>query len=71
MDYLVGDIPRFAFGFANPNHAAVEYDGRGQLLAVKDADGNDIECYAYDKAGNMTKKTILVQGGFGEGQGQT
>ena len=22
MDYLVGDIPRFAFGFANPNHAA-------------------------------------------------
>ena len=22
MQFLVGDIPRFAFGFANPNHAA-------------------------------------------------
>ena len=22
MQFLVGDIPRFAFGLANPNHAA-------------------------------------------------
>lgn len=29
MQFLVGDIPRFAFGFANPNHAADVYDKRG------------------------------------------
>lgn len=43
---------------ANGVRQTYEYDGRGQLLAVKDADGNDVERYAYDKAGNMLKKTI-------------
>ena len=35
-----------------------EYDGRGQLLAVRNADGTDAERYAYDKAGNMVRKTV-------------
>ena len=39
-----------------------EYDGRGQLLAVKNADGSVAERYAYDKAGNMVKKMILRAG---------
>ena len=43
---------------ANGVRQTYDYDGRGQLLAVKDADGNDVERYAYDKAGNMLKKTI-------------
>ena len=31
-----------------------------KLLAVKDADGNAVERYAYDKAGNMLKKTLRI-----------
>ena len=42
-----------------------EYDKKGQLLAVKDADGNAVESYAYDKAGNMLKKQILRSGRAG------
>ena len=42
----------------NGKRSTYEYDGRNQLLAVKDSDGNDIERYSYDKAGNMLKKTI-------------
>ena len=42
----------------NGKRTAYEYDGRNQLLAVKDSDGNDIERYSYDKAGNMLKKTV-------------
>ena len=57
MQFVVGDIPRFAFGFANPNHAAVEYDKRGQLLGVKEGE-EYVERYVYDKAGNMLRKTI-------------
>ena len=43
---------------ANGVRQTYEYDKKGQLLAVKDADGNAVERYAYDKAGNMLKKTI-------------
>lgn len=57
MQFVVRDIPRFAFGFANPNHAAVEYDRRRQLVAVKEG-GSDIERYVYDKAGNMIMKVV-------------
>lgn len=57
MDFVVGDVVRQGFGFANPNHAAVEYDKRGQLVAVKEG-GSDLERYVYDKAGNMLRKTI-------------
>ena len=43
---------------ANGVRQTYEYDGRGQLLAVKNADGSDAERYAYDKAGNMVRKTV-------------
>ena len=43
---------------ANGVRHTYEYDGRGQLLAVKSADGSDAERYAYDKAGNMVRKTV-------------
>ena len=42
---------------ANGIRQTYEYDGRGQLLVVKEGDA-DVERYAYDKAGNMLKKTI-------------
>ena len=35
-----------------------EYDKRGQLLAVKDAAGRDLERYTYDPAGNRLSKTV-------------
>ena len=43
---------------ANGIRQTYEYDRKGQLLAVKDADGNAVERYVYDKAGNMLKKTV-------------
>ena len=43
---------------ANGVRHTYEYDGRGQLLAVRNADGTDAERYAYDKAGNMVRKTV-------------
>ncbi len=42
-----------------------EYDKKGQLLAVKDDAGNAVESYAYDKAGNMLRKSILRSGRAG------
>lgn len=57
MDFVVGDVVRQGFGFANPNHAAAEYDKRGQLVAVKEG-GSDLERYVYDKAGNMIMKVV-------------
>ena len=45
---------------ANGVRQTYEYDKKGQLLAVKDADGNVVERYAYDKAGNMLKKTLRI-----------
>ena len=35
-----------------------EYDLRGQLLAVKDASGKDLERYVYDHVGNILSKTV-------------
>ena len=35
-----------------------EYDKRGQLLAVRDANGRDLERYTYDPAGNRLSKTV-------------
>ena len=46
---------------ANGVRQTYEYDGRGQLLAVKE-NGVHVERYAYDKAGNMTKKALLRRG---------
>ena len=50
---------------ANGVRQTYEYDKKGQLLAVKDSDGNALERYAYDKAGNMLKKQILRAGNSG------
>ena len=50
---------------ANGVRQTYEYDRKGQLLAVKDSDGNAVERYAYDKAGNMLKKQILRSGRAG------
>ncbi|MBE6381894.1 MAG: hypothetical protein E7049_02640 [Lentisphaerae bacterium] len=50
---------------ANGVRQTYEYDKKGQLLAVKDSDGNDVERYAYDKAGNMLRKQILRSGRAG------
>lgn len=33
------------------------YDGRGRLLSVR-SDGEEVERYAYDEAGNILKKTV-------------
>ena len=43
---------------ANGVRQAYVYDKKGQLLAVKDVNGNVLERYWYDKAGNMLKKTV-------------
>ena len=43
---------------ANGVRHTYEYDGRGQLLTVRNADGSDAERYAYDKAWNMIRKTV-------------
>ena len=45
---------------ANGVRQTYEYDKKGQLLAVKDDAGNAVERYAYDKAGNMLKKTLRI-----------
>ena len=42
----------------NGKRVNFEYDKRGQLLAVKDASGKDLERYTYDPAGNRLSKTI-------------
>ena len=48
---------RIAARTANGVRQAYEYDARGRLLAVKE-DGADVERYAYDRAGNMVRKTV-------------
>ena len=48
---------RIAARTANGVRQAYEYDARGRLLAVKE-DGSDVERYAYDRAGNMVRKTV-------------
>ena len=42
----------------NGKRVTFEYDLRGQLLAVKDAQGRDLERYTYDPAGNRLSKTV-------------
>ena len=42
----------------NGNRVNFEYDLRGQLLAIKDTQGKDLERYTYDPAGNRLSKTI-------------
>ena len=60
MTYEYSKSGQIAARTANGVRQTYEYDKKGQLLAVKDADGNAVERYAYDKAGNMLKKTLRI-----------
>ena len=40
------------------NRINYEYDLRGQLLSVKDANCKVLESYTYDKVGNILSKTV-------------
>ncbi len=42
----------------NGRQISYRYDVRGQLLAVTDENGNELERYAYDPAGNRLSKTV-------------
>ena len=43
---------------ANGQRQTFEYDRKGQLVSVNDAEGRAVESYSYDKAGNMVRKTV-------------
>ena len=57
VEYEYSRDGRIAARTANGVRQAYEYDARGRLLAVKE-DGADVERYAYDRAGNMVRKTV-------------
>ena len=57
VEYEYSRDGRIAARTANGVRQAYEYDARGRLLAVKE-DGSDVERYAYDRAGNMVRKTV-------------
>ena len=52
IEYFYADDGTLIGKAFNGRRVNFEYDLRGQLLAVKDASGNDLECYTYDPAGN-------------------
>ncbi|MGN0833321.1 MAG: hypothetical protein ACI4RD_06695, partial [Kiritimatiellia bacterium] len=57
VEYEYAKSGRLVARTANGVRQTYEYDGRGQLLAVKEG-GADVERYAYDKAGNMVRKSV-------------
>ena len=57
LEYEYSKDGRITARTANGVRQEYEYDGRGQLLAVKEG-GADVERYVYDKAGNMARKTV-------------
>ena len=57
VEYEYSRDGRIAARTANGVRQAFAYDARGQLVAVKEG-GADVERYAYDRAGNMVRKTI-------------
>lgn len=57
VEYEYTGDGRIAARTANGVRQSYEYDARGRLLAVKE-DGADVERYAYDRAGNMVRKTV-------------
>ncbi len=57
VEYEYSRDGRIAARTANGVRQAYEYDARGQLVAVKEG-GADVERYAYDRAGNMVRKTV-------------
>ena len=58
IEYFYSDDGTLTGKAFNGNRVNFEYDLRGQLLAVKDAQGKDLERYTYDPAGNRLSKTI-------------
>ena len=58
LEYEYAKDGRIVARTANGIRQTYEYDRRGQLVAVKE-NGADVERYAYDKAGNMVRKTVL------------
>ena len=58
VDYFYADDGTLVGKAFNGKRVNFEYDLRGQLLAVTDDDGNDLERYTYDPAGNRLSKTV-------------
>ena len=58
IEYFYADDGTLIGKAFNGKRVNFEYDLRGQLLAVKDAQGKDLERYTYDPAGNRLSKTI-------------
>ena len=58
MEYFYADDGTLNGRAVNGKRVNFEYDQRGQLLAVKDAQGRDLERYTYDPAGNRLSKTV-------------
>ena len=58
IEYFYADDGTLTGKAFNGKRVNFEYDLRGQLLAVKDAQGKDLERYTYDPAGNRLSKTI-------------
>ena len=58
IEYFYADDGTLIGKAFNGKRVNFEYDLRGQLLAVTDASGNDLERYTYDPAGNRLSKTI-------------
>ena len=58
VEYVYAPDGMLAGRTVNGQIQRFEYDKRGQLLAVKDASGNDLERYVYDPAGNILSKTV-------------
>ena len=58
IEYFYSDDGTLTGKAFNGKRVNFEYDLRGQLLAVKDAQGKDLERYTYDRAGNRLSKTI-------------
>ena len=57
VEYEYSKDGRIVARTANGVRQAFAYDARGQLTAVKE-NGVDVERYAYDRAGNMVRKTV-------------
>jgi YD repeat-containing protein len=58
VDYFYADDGTLVGKAFNGKRVNYEYDPRGQLLAVTDDDGNDLERYTYDPSGNRLSKTV-------------
>ena len=58
IEYFYADDGTLIGKAFNGKRVNFEYDLRGQLLAVKDAQGKDLERYTYDPAGNRLSQTI-------------